>query len=282
VRGSGAPWLAALAAACASAPERGGGEDLFEEPREPIGGPHNLLACADCHTIGGAAADDRIRPGGDLGGVAARGSWWNPGDEAPNGPIDDLAAAISFCRTLYMRAPVAADDRHSERLAAWLADNAPGPADPVIVPARPDEKAIPVARGDAAAGEALWQRACAWCHGDVHAEPACWKTARPGPVEQATPMCGGLVHEGYPIDPNPGDPDYAPFPARFRHYFDQARDPKPLYIATRDLTSKKGMTMPFFLPSILSDADLADVLEYQCSLDPACVAEADTLAPRPE
>lgn len=135
------------------------GAALFNDPGL-AGTSFNDYACATCHTVGAAGEGAELRAGADLRGVTGRPSYWG-GQEL------ELLRAINDCLYYFMLrdAPLAADDEQAEALYAYLASLPAGAdgAEPVSFTPVRDVEDFPA--GDAAAGGALYARACRSCHG---------------------------------------------------------------------------------------------------------------------
>lgn len=135
------------------------GEELFVTKQLSPSSLNNY-ACATCHstTLGG---DALIRTGASLAGAIERKSFWG-------GQENDLLRSINACRFYFMVAPepLAPEDSTAGALYAFLSTLSPGSQDPE--PFTVVREIDPVQRGDAASGDVLYARACAYCHGAQH------------------------------------------------------------------------------------------------------------------
>lgn len=120
----------------------------------------NNYTCANCHTLepepGGI-----LHPGGPLAGATRRLSLWG-------GQENDLLRSINACRSYFMLAPepLTADEPDAEALYAFLKSLEPGDSEPI--PFTVVRMIEPIARGDAGAGETGYTRSCGFCHGSMH------------------------------------------------------------------------------------------------------------------
>jgi mono/diheme cytochrome c family protein len=142
------------------------------------------LACADCHADhpDDAGADDRIRPGHPIPGAARRVETWN--GEFSGARLAVTAAGAAKCAFLYqgrgdslatalapgeaaaLMAYYASISTGSEPVRlAWTAVDWPGNTRRDTAAIARDIAGIEAMTGDARRGEALFDRACALCHG---------------------------------------------------------------------------------------------------------------------
>ena len=121
----------------------------------------NRFACATCHDETAPAAPATLKPGAPLAGATLRPSFWG-------GAENDLLASINACRAHFMAAgtPLAADDPDADALYLYLVSLEPGDARPA--PFTVVSSVVDLPRGDAAAGRARYDGACAPCHGAPH------------------------------------------------------------------------------------------------------------------
>ncbi|MCS6797265.1 MAG: c-type cytochrome [Myxococcota bacterium] len=137
------------------------GRAAFADPRVS-GSPTNDVACADCHAPGPVPAG-RVLAGGSLEGVLGRPHWWG-------GAVRDPLEAVNACLFYFMRTPysrlLTPQTPVGLDLLAFLETLGvePSPPVPFTVVRRPSLALPP---GDPAAGAALWNAACASCHGEL-------------------------------------------------------------------------------------------------------------------
>jgi thiosulfate dehydrogenase len=133
------------------------GRVLFDE-HVASPSPGNPFSCATCHP--GPDADDRIYPGGPLGGATTRTTFWG-------GARIDLLESINDCRLSFMdaRTPWTKDDEDARDMFAWL-EAQPGPPTPIAFTAVVSAPDLPP--GDPARGRSAFDRACSKCHGAIH------------------------------------------------------------------------------------------------------------------
>lgn len=139
---------------------------------------YNVFACTTCHAVHAADVGTRILPGAPLEGAARRASYWG-------GEVTHLHEAVERCWTFFMRGtPTDLDGQTGEALYAWLESISPdgSTVGTEVVPRTWPRSVSPLGDGDAAAGNAVWARACANCHGTVG--PG---TGRLGPLITAVP-----------------------------------------------------------------------------------------------
>jgi len=221
--------VAAVAAAC-------GGETTTEtrtavEHGEVLFGlsqlspaPGNKLACIDCHD-----ADAAHQPGGSLAGVTSRPSYWG-GSELT------LLGAVNHCRYYFMLAdtPWTGEEVEARAIYAYLeslpGDGAPAPFSIGSV--------IDPGPGDAGRGKAVYETACASCHGA--------KGSGEGAI---TPTAPALPDETLAAHP----------PAS---YTDAERRLVFIEKTRHGTFLGYGGQMPPFSLEVLSDAELADLLTY--------------------
>lgn len=122
---------------------------------------YNIFACTTCHAE--SPAGSRGRPGAALRGAARRPSFWG-------GEVLDLREAVTRCWTLFMRGdPADIGGPTGDALEEWLWSLSPeGSADGTgAVPLTWTDVVRDLPGGDPARGRAVYQRACAWCHGEI-------------------------------------------------------------------------------------------------------------------
>ncbi|MBM4282049.1 MAG: cytochrome C oxidase Cbb3 [Deltaproteobacteria bacterium] len=145
-----------FAGACGPVDGRAAGEALFHDPRVSRS-PFNSVTCATCHDDGTADPAATL-PGASLVDVVFRPSWWG-------GQAGSLKQAVDACFVHFLREqPLAADDPRGRALYEYLLSisrrEATPPAPLTIV-----ENVTTVGAGDPRRGSAIWDRACASCHG---------------------------------------------------------------------------------------------------------------------
>jgi thiosulfate dehydrogenase len=223
--------LPVLAAACTqSGADRGA--ELFADPRGFSTSSMNPFACNDCHTTDGgdSGPDARILPGYDLRGVAARERFWG-------GQVLTLADAVDTCLVFFMRAqPLDRDSVDAKALYEYLLSITPAGSPSETLPMTVVENVVDVPRGDAIAGAAVYDRACAYCHGAPHTGAGQILTRRVVLPEIAADYATLF----------PGVAPSLVFIELIRHgrFFDV------------------GGTMPFFSTEQLTDAQIGDLLAF--------------------
>ncbi len=157
--------LALMVPACADTevrePAAAQGAALSRDPTASRS-QYNVFACTTCHAARASEVGTRILPGAPLEGAVRRPSYWG-------GETVHLREAVERCWVFFMRGtPTDLDGVTGEALYAWL--ESLSPADSTVgtqpVPFTWPRVVRPLAgEGDAVAGRATWQRACANCHG---------------------------------------------------------------------------------------------------------------------
>ncbi len=223
----------AFASACTS--EKSGaeyGEELFSSRTGLSFSSMNSFSCADCHitTAAAPAGDDRIVPGYSLYGAAARERFWG-------GQAHGLQDAVDACLVYFMRGGELdpASDK-GKALYEYLLSITPAGSPTATLPMTVVENIQPIPLGDATRGAGLYDRACGYCHGDIHTGA--------GNIllrEVVLPEIAMEYDELFP-----GVPKGLVVIELTRHgrFFDV------------------GGSMPFFSAELLSDADLGDILAY--------------------
>jgi mono/diheme cytochrome c family protein len=120
---------------------------------------YNPFSCLTCHAV--RPGGDRILPGAPFQGAARRPSFWG-------GEVIHLREAVERCWVNFMRGDATdLDGRDGRALAAWLESLAPeGSTEGTApVPRTWTTTVRDLGEGDPVRGRALWQRACAYCHG---------------------------------------------------------------------------------------------------------------------
>jgi thiosulfate dehydrogenase len=203
------------------------GQELFRS--RALSTSHiNLYTCATCHDAT-QATSEQIKAGAVLAGATLRPSFWG-------GQINDLLAAIDECRTNFMGAsvPLAPGESDAVALYQYLTSLEPGNPEPVpFTTLRIIDD--PLERGDAVNGAVLYDRACGYCHGRISTA-----TGRLGERVPLLPEQGVAEHEGYT-------------PRLLRLVFIEK--------VRHGRFFGYGGDMPPFSLEVLSDAELADILE---------------------
>jgi len=203
------------------------GQELFRS--RALSPSHiNLYTCATCHDVT-ESASGQVKTGAVLAGATLRSSFWG-------GQSNDLLAAIDECRSNFMGAsePLSPDDANAADLYEYLTSLEPGNAETVLFTT---VRIIddPLERGDAVSGAALYDRACGYCHGAIGTA-----TGRLGERVPLLPEEAVAEHEGYT-------------PRQLRLVFiEKVRHGKFFGY---------GGDMPPFSREVLSDSELADILE---------------------
>ena len=188
----------------------------------------NTFACSTCHALSEPAADGITRPGHPIGDAAARTSF-------KNGQLDTLLEAVNTCRQDWMGAPAfTAQDERWLALEGFLAEQAEGAA-PSALSFTVADPPTEIDGGDAAAGEATFNRTCSVCHGQS------------GVGTQLAP----------PIAGTPEDDAFIATKIRRSGNVDSAVYP--------DLIPGR---MPFWAPDRLSDDELRDVVAFLLDSEP--------------
>lgn len=158
--------LASVGALAACGPESAvdRGAALFRDPGFARASA-NLFSCATCHDTSVRApdapdGDGRRLPGYTLRDVTARPSWWG-------GSVLRLLDATNECYVGFMRGQaLTPDDPDGRALLAWLESNTPSaPGTAPALPLTIVKDIVDVPRGDPVRGRALYDAACAFCHG---------------------------------------------------------------------------------------------------------------------
>lgn len=224
--------LAAIVTASCSNPvestdEVARGQELFGS--RALSSSHiNLYTCATCHDAT-EGASEQVKTGAVLAGATLRPSFWG-------GQSNDLLAAINECRSNFMgaSAPLSPDEPNAVALYQYLTSLEPGNPEPVpFTTVRIIDD--PLERGDAVNGALLYDRGCGYCHGAISTA-----TGRLGERVSLLPEQAVAEHEGY----SPRQLRLV-FIEKIRHgrFFGYGGD------------------MPPFSLEVLSDAELADILE---------------------
>lgn len=156
---------------------------------------YNVFACTTCHAVRAADVGSRLLPGAPLEGAARRPSFWG-------GETVHLREAVERCWVYFMRGtPTDLDEQTGEALYAWLDSLAPEGSTAGTQPVAqtwPRTVRSPAA-GDPAMGRAVWQRACANCHGAVGTGAGRLSTlVSIVPPETEREHCADPVPEAYP------------------------------------------------------------------------------------
>lgn len=207
------------------------GAALFRDPT--ISGTSlNNYSCATCHETG-TADPSRIRTGASLVGVTKRPSYWG-GDEL------DLLRAINACGYYFMLrlTPFTAEDTEARALYAYLESISQTEEG---TEAQPFSVVVTIAdlpAGDAKRGQSLYNRACAYCHGPANTGA--------GRLVKRSPILPDQTLEQHPLGEYTADEQRLVFVEKVRH---------------GGFVTYSG-EMPPFSTEKLSDAELADILQY--------------------
>jgi thiosulfate dehydrogenase len=218
-------------AACSDAPatpaERG--RELFES-KALSPSALNHYRCSDCHVEAPPPSSSLhvLKTGAALAGVTQRPRFWG-------GQVSSLLEAVNACRAVFMGAPdpLAASDAPARDLYAYLESLAPG--NPSLVPFTVVREIELLPRGDAGKGEVTYARACATCHGAMHDG-------------------SGRLSERVPILPEDTIAEHSDY------------SPRSLRLVFTEKIRHGGFwgyggDMPPFSREVMTDAEIADVLE---------------------
>jgi thiosulfate dehydrogenase len=207
------------------------GEALFNDV-QISGTSLNQYTCATCHETG-AADPSRIRTGASLVGVTKRPSYWG-------GTELDLLRAINACSYYFMlrATPFTAEDEEARALYAYLESLSTGSEGTDAQPFSVLVTITDLPAGDAKRGEASYTRACAYCHGPAH-------TGK-GRLVTRSPILPEQTLEQHPLGAYTADEQRLVFVEKVRH---------------GGFITYSG-EMPPFSTEKLSDAELADILQY--------------------
>jgi thiosulfate dehydrogenase len=187
----------------------------------------NQYSCSTCHDE--EPSKVLRKPGAPMAGVTQRKSFWG-------GKQNDLLGAINDCRRYFMveNQPLLATEPRAEDLYAYLSSLEPGSAK--AAPFSVVRDILPLERGDAARGEGLYAIACGYCHGSAHTG-------------------NGRLSDNTPILPEDTNAEHADLSPRLQRlvFIEKVRHGAFLGY---------GGDMPPLSLEVLSDAELADVLEY--------------------
>ncbi len=186
----------------------------------------NVYSCSSCHLTSGTSSD--IIPGANLGGVTRRPSYWG-------GAEPTLLGAINNCRSWFMGAVVPWKPTDQDALAVFAyLDTLPGDESPR--PFTIQRAVVDVPAGDKTAGESVYTRACALCHGSAH-------------------TAGARLTDRAPLLPEQTIKDHATYP------FDDQRLVFVEKVRHGGFLGYGG-EMPPFSREVLSDEDLGALLAY--------------------
>jgi thiosulfate dehydrogenase len=228
VRGRAVVVMLSFAAACGGQPEGAvaRGRALFADPAVSPSAS-NRFACATCHDTGEATA--HRKPGAALAGATMRRTFWG-------GQENDLLRSVNACLRYFMLSNVAleATAPSARALYAFLESLEPGSPEPVPFTIVREISELP--RSDGREGSTLFRLACEHCHGAAGSGAGRLTKAAPVLPEQTI-----LAHDGY--------------------------SPRVLRLVFIEKTRHGGFlgyggSMPPFSREVLSDAELAAILEY--------------------
>ena len=218
--------LGPLAWSCsAEAPERDRGRELFEQ-RPAHSSSLNGYSCSSCHAE--SSPGSRRMPGAALAGAVARPSFWG-------GQEGELLDAINACRSFFMYESTSLEASDADAVALYSFLDELTPRDERPVPFTVVRDVLDLPRGNAEAGKPLYEAACATCHGRMHDG-------------------AGALLARVPILPEETLAEHAEFSARVQRlvFIEKTRHGGFLGY---------GGAMPPFSVEVLSDAELADILE---------------------
>lgn len=207
------------------------GAKLFRDP-SIAKYPFNFFSCATCHEAEPGSAAPLVLPGAPLAGVTKRASFWG-------GHEIELLGAINECLFYFMLKdePWTADEEDAQLVYAYL-DSLPEEG-PAAVPFTIPKTSEAPPQGDAGRGRALYDAACARCHGAPHTGAA--------PLdEELVPV----LPEG-PLDDHPLG-EYTP-EERILVFVEKIRHGAFL---------GAGGNMPLFSMEKLSNQDVGDILTF--------------------
>lgn len=215
------------------------GAALAQNPAASRSRYYNFYACTTCHAVRGTSTG-RILPGAPLEGAAMRPSYWN-------GETLSLREAVERCWVSFMKGlPSDLDGTSGAALEAWLGSIATDAGAQATSPrtytwprAITDIETV----GDATRGRETYTRACAWCHGAAHTG-----AGRLSTLVSLIPEDTVREHGG----------DARPQGVSQEVYLREIVTEK---VRHGSFLGYAG-AMPPFSTELLSDADLADILEY--------------------
>lgn len=207
------------------------GAALFVDP-SISGTSLNQYSCGTCHE-NGPADSSRIRTGASLIGVTKRPSYWG-------GKELDLLRAINACSYYFMlkNSPYVADDEDAQALYAYLESLSESTAGTDAVPFSVVVTIADLPVGDTTRGAAAYDRACAYCHGPAH-------TGKGRLIDRA-PILPEQTLQQHPLGQYTADEQRLVFVEKVRH---------------GGFITYSGEMPPFAIEK-LSDAELADILQY--------------------
>lgn len=233
VLGVGVATSVALATTSACTTERDAveyGREVFSSTDALVRTDLNAFSCADCHAVTAEPPDDLIRPGATLYGAVGRERYWG-------GQVLTLSEAVDACVVNFMHGqPLDHAGEAPRALYEYLVSISPPGAPTATLPMTVVENILPLFPGDAARGEPLYRRACAYCHGA--------KDTGAGQILRKPILLPNIADEYATIFP--GTPPGLVFTEITRHgrFFNV------------------GGSMPFFSLETLTDDELADILAY--------------------
>jgi len=207
------------------------GAAIFTDP-DISGTDLNTYSCATCHESG-PADTAVVRPGGSLVGVTKRPAYW-AGQEL------DLLRAVNACLYYFMLKdiPFTADDEEARALYAYLDSISQGAEGTSVAPFSVVVNIADLPVGDATRGGVTYGRACKSCHGAAH-------TAAGRTVERA-PVLPEQTLQEHPLGQYTAKEQRLVFVEKTRH---------------GAFITYAG-TMPPFSTEKLSDAEMADILQF--------------------
>lgn len=207
------------------------GAAIFNDPG--ISGTSlNTYSCATCHESG-AVDTAVIRPGGSLVGVTKRPSYWG-------GKELDLIRAVNACLYYFMLKdkPFTEEDEEARALYAYLESISTGTEGTSAAPFSVVVNIVDLPAGDAGSGADVYGRACTSCHGPAHTGE--------GRLVARAPILPEQTLEQHPLGEYTAKEQRLVFVEKVRH---------------GPFITYSGQ-MPPFSAEKLSDAEMADMLQY--------------------
>lgn len=204
------------------------GQELFAESSVSVS-PSNLFSCSTCHATTQQADGARRLPGYTLYGAPQRASYWG-------GSVPRLIDAVNVCVVDFMRGePLSLEDSTGLALLAYLRSlsAAPDDARPLTIVRNIDPTYVAqLPPGDSERGDSLYHDACAYCHGDVHSGKGRLGSRVSILPDATVEVFGGMARS---------------------IMIEKIRHGKFFHI---------GGNMPMYATEMLSDAEVADIVEY--------------------
>lgn len=223
--------LCLSASGCGPVTAEDRGRDLFSQAALSVS-PSNAFACATCHATTPQGIEPQRFSGHTLYGAPQRPSFWG-------GNVPRLIDAVNVCLVEFMRGdPLSLEDPSGLALLSYLRSlsAAPDPARPLSIVLSIDSTYLGrLPPGDGGRGETLFPTACGYCHGDIHSGKG-RLSSRVSILPDATIEVFGSMARSIIVE-------------KIRHG-------KFFHI---------GGNMPLYATEMLSDAEVADLVEYLMS-----------------